>query len=34
MIDAGAEALQLPSEELQEQLTEIAMLAAERLNLI
>jgi tetratricopeptide (TPR) repeat protein len=34
MIDAGAEALQLPTEELQEQLTEIAMLAAERLNLI
>lgn len=34
MIDAGAAALQLPTEELQEQLTEIAMLAAERLNLI
>ncbi len=34
MIDAGAEALQLPTEELQQQLTGVAMLAAERLNLI
>ena len=34
MIDAGAEAFQLPPEELQEQLTEVAMLAAERLNMV
>ncbi len=34
MIDAGAEALQLPSEALQQQLTEIATLAAEQLNLV
>src|SRR6266487_774185 len=34
MIDAGSEALQLPPEELQRQLTEIAELAAEQLNLV
>ena len=33
MIDAGAEALRLPPEELQLQLTEVALLAAERLNI-